>query len=71
MANPRPLSAEAAFLHAVIEEDPDHAKALLKDFSGSELVVLYRVLGEAGEMVAAEHQARGPHASGMELGGTR
>lgn len=62
-----PLSAEAAFLHALIEGRPDDARETLADFSGSELVDLYRVLGEAGEMVASEHQARGPHAPGTEM----
>lgn len=63
-----PLSAEAAVLHSLIEGRPEHAREYLRRFSGSELVALYRVLGEAGEMVAAEHQARGPHAPGTALG---
>ena len=71
MVNPRPLSAEAAILHAVIEEDPDHAKALLADFSGEELVTLYHQLGEAATLVAAEHEARGPHAHADRLGAGR
>lgn len=66
MANPRPLSAEAAFLHAVIEEDTEYARRLLTDFSGAELATLYQQLGEAGALVAAEHQARGPHTQPLE-----
>lgn len=61
-----PLSAEAAVLHAVIEGQTELAKALLTQFSGAELVALYHQLGEAGALVAAEHQARGPHTTRLE-----
>lgn len=71
MANPRPLSAEAAFLHAVIEEDTDHARHLLTEFSGEELTTLYHQLGEAGALVSAEHEARGPHPHADRLGAGR
>lgn len=65
---PEPLSAEAAVLHAVIEEDPDHARYLLAtQFSGPELAAFYHQLGELGALVAREHQARGPHATELEV----
>lgn len=66
-----PLSQEAAALHAVIEGRPEHARETLRRMSGAELVTLYHQLGELGELVAAEHQARGPHAPGAALGESR
>lgn len=66
-----PLSSKTAALHTVIEGRPDDTREYLRRMSGTELVDLYRSLGELGELVAAEHQARGPHAPGTALGEDR
>lgn len=61
------MSAESEILHALIEEEPGRARALLAAFSGAELVTFYQQLGELGALVAAEHEARGPHSPGDRL----
>lgn len=62
-----PLSSQTAALHTVIEGRPDHAREYLRRMSGTELVDLHRHLGELTELLAAEHQARGPHAPDQRL----
>jgi hypothetical protein len=62
-----PLSQEAAALHAVVEQRPDHARETLRRMSGPELAALYHQLAELGTLVAAEHEARGPHPADRRL----
>lgn len=62
-----PLSQETAALHAVIEGRPDHARETLRRMSGPKLATLYHQLGELGALVAAEHDARGPHPADRRL----
>jgi len=44
-------SAECSALHAVIEEDPETARTILRDFSGVELSEFQRQLGELVEVI--------------------
>lgn len=58
---PQPPSAEAAVLHAVIEEDKPRVHDLLTQFTGPELVCFHHQLGLLIDLVTIEHQQRGPH----------
>lgn len=58
-----PLSAEAAFIHAVIEDDLATAKDLLTGWLAGELSTFYDQLSQAQALLAAEREARGPYST--------
>lgn len=62
-----PLTSQTAALHAVTQGRTEHALEYLRRMSGTELVDFHRHLGELTELLAAEHQARGPHAPHQRL----